>query len=132
MPTSGSVTVWASDLDVGSFDNCDGCAGNPITFAFDASGDVASVSFNCSQLGMNTVDMYVIDEAGNSDFCSVTIDVQNNGGACAGTLDSPRTQAAIAGTVVNEDSEFVEAVTCLLYTSPSPRDRTRSRMPSSA
>ena len=26
----------------------------------------------------------------------------------------------------------VEVVTCLLYTSPSPRDRTRSRMPSSA
>ena len=25
-----------------------------------------------------------------------------------------------------------EADTCLLYTSPSPRDRTRSRMPSSA
>ena len=27
---------------------------------------------------------------------------------------------------------FVFAYTCLLYTSPSPRDRTRSRMPSSA
>ena len=27
---------------------------------------------------------------------------------------------------------LVEASTCLLYTSPSPRDRTRSRMPSSA
>ena len=26
----------------------------------------------------------------------------------------------------------MEAKTCLLYTSPSPRDRTRSRMPSSA
>ena len=25
-----------------------------------------------------------------------------------------------------------ELLTCLLYTSPSPRDRTRSRMPSSA
>ena len=25
-----------------------------------------------------------------------------------------------------------QALTCLLYTSPSPRDRTRSRMPSSA
>ena len=25
-----------------------------------------------------------------------------------------------------------EIITCLLYTSPSPRDRTRSRMPSSA
>ena len=26
----------------------------------------------------------------------------------------------------------VSSMTCLLYTSPSPRDRTRSRMPSSA
>ena len=25
-----------------------------------------------------------------------------------------------------------QVITCLLYTSPSPRDRTRSRMPSSA
>ena len=31
--------------------------------------------------------------------------------------------------VVEEDGE---KHTCLLYTSPSPRDRTRSRMPSSA
>ena len=27
---------------------------------------------------------------------------------------------------------YVRNITCLLYTSPSPRDRTRSRMPSSA
>ena len=35
-----------------------------------------------------------------------------------------------------EDADFVEEFArsyhCLLYTSPSPRDRTRSRMPSSA
>ena len=31
------------------------------------------------------------------------------------------------GVVINDDF-----VGCLLYTSPSPRDRTRSRMPSSA
>ena len=30
----------------------------------------------------------------------------------------------------DKQNEFIE--TCLLYTSPSPRDRTRSRMPSSA
>ena len=30
------------------------------------------------------------------------------------------------------DKEMKIAMTCLLYTSPSPRDRTRSRMPSSA
>ena len=27
---------------------------------------------------------------------------------------------------------YITVYTCLLYTSPSPRDRTRSRMPSSA
>ena len=31
-----------------------------------------------------------------------------------------------------ERAWFVRLQTCLLYTSPSPRDRTRSRMPSSA
>jgi len=30
------------------------------------------------------------------------------------------------------DGSLVRTLTCLLYTSPSPRDRTRSRMPSSA
>ena len=51
--------------------------------------------------------------------------------------------AAIAATassalfIVNETQQalviqFGEPKSCLLYTSPSPRDRTRSRMPSSA
>ena len=34
--------------------------------------------------------------------------------------------------LLHPDLYFGEAYTCLLYTSPSPRDRTRSRMPSSA
>ena len=39
--------------------------------------------------------------------------------------------------VLGQDStfttnSFIERYNCLLYTSPSPRDRTRSRMPSSA
>ena len=35
--------------------------------------------------------------------------------------------ASVAGLLIT-----TEAMVCLLYTSPSPRDRTRSRMPSSA
>ena len=39
----------------------------------------------------------------------------------------------LAGIDGNGQSELVNVITgCLLYTSPSPRDRTRSRMPSSA
>ena len=32
----------------------------------------------------------------------------------------------------NEKDIIARSTSCLLYTSPSPRDRTRSRMPSSA
>jgi len=36
----------------------------------------------------------------------------------------------IGSFIIEANEEMVKA--CLLYTSPSPRDRTRSRMPSSA
>ena len=40
----------------------------------------------------------------------------------------------LLGNKTNESGQFQEEMdkNCLLYTSPSPRDRTRSRMPSSA
>ena len=39
----------------------------------------------------------------------------------------------IFGHLVDDSlGDAVEVTVCLLYTSPSPRDRTRSRMPSSA
>ena len=39
---------------------------------------------------------------------------------------------SIDGKILKLDEIKGENGTCLLYTSPSPRDRTRSRMPSSA
>ena len=54
----------------------------------------------------------------------------------AGGLGSPAAMylaAAGIGSIVIYDDDVVELSNfCLLYTSPSPRDRTRSRMPSSA
>ena len=59
---------------------------------------------------------------------------QQMGGAHKAGLD-----AVMLAASVQEDSTQKRIVdlgagvgTCLLYTSPSPRDRTRSRMPSSA
>ena len=55
--------------------------------------------------------------------------------------DNPLDMTTIRGTVVEliADYDYTHAdkltqqyIGCLLYTSPSPRDRTRSRMPSSA
>ena len=41
-------------------------------------------------------------------------------------------EVVITETTVTETEEALDNTDCLLYTSPSPRDRTRSRMPSSA
>ena len=41
-------------------------------------------------------------------------------------------QPSLEETVRGQDVFIVQSTICLLYTSPSPRDRTRSRMPSSA
>jgi len=38
----------------------------------------------------------------------------------------------LKGVDLTVEAGTVHAIICLLYTSPSPRDRTRSRMPSSA
>ena len=74
----------------------------------DSSGDSDSSSDDNSDLGSN------------SDGSSVPQDVE------------PQDQGN--GGDVSSDSDFVDPQPddCLLYTSPSPRDRTRSRMPSSA
>ena len=52
------------------------------------------------------------------------------------TLHDERTQGHkdLAGYLNDVQEELMDAILyiCLLYTSPSPRDRTRSRMPSSA
>ena len=40
--------------------------------------------------------------------------------------------ADLADSLALKEVDAVILCTCLLYTSPSPRDRTRSRMPSSA
>ena len=56
----------------------------------------------------------------------------------AGTVgDNDDVSASVAGAVNNlgnltDNDMDVVVYACLLYTSPSPRDRTRSRMPSSA
>ena len=48
-------------------------------------------------------------------------------------LDEGTIDQETSSRMVNKDFIFNNKLfTCLLYTSPSPRDRTRSRMPSSA
>ncbi|MCZ2339506.1 MAG: T9SS type A sorting domain-containing protein [Chitinophagales bacterium] len=43
----------------------------------------SSRMFNCEDVGLNELDIYVWDDAGNSDFCSVKVIIQDNSGLCA-------------------------------------------------
>ena len=56
-----------------------------------------------------------------------------NGSVRTCALDgSGQTQVVPDGTITTGKQLTADVDACLLYTSPSPRDRTRSRMPSSA
>ena len=59
------------------------------------------------------------------------LSILSNAGVDLVILEAMSSQADIV-EVLAECSSNLKLPTCLLYTSPSPRDRTRSRMPSSA
>ena len=56
---------------------------------------------------------------------------KNNIGACSVFLGTMR-DINSGDAIKSMELQHYPDMTCLLYTSPSPRDRTRSRMPSSA
>ena len=117
MPTSGSLEVWASDLNKGSFDNC--TAADKLKFTFDDKATLPSRIFTCKditngRLQLIDVNIWVHDEAGNKDFCKTYIQLEDNPsaqnpeGVCPDLVAS---LVSISGTAENESSEPIEKVT---------------------
>ena len=67
LDASGAVSITAEDIDNGSYDNCG---------IDDLSLDITS--FDCSDVGPNTVTLTVTDVAGNSSTCTATVTVEDN------------------------------------------------------
>ena len=107
MPSSGMVTIWASDFESGSsFDNCTPYSALQFSFSPDVTN--TSMTIACADIpadGLVPVTMYVTDGSGNFDFCTTFIFVQDPNGACPG----PAT--VINGTIENEFQEEIEEVT---------------------
>ncbi len=105
MPVVNSIDIWATDFDKGSFDNCPG------TLKLSFSENVTDIkrTFNCSNLGINNLQMWVTDAAGNKEFCNVKVNIQSNPGGCTTT-----NQNVIAGTVSTDKNRNVENVTVSL------------------
>ena len=84
-------------------------------------------SGNCPHESEITRNWTITDECGNQSFATQVITVIDN---TAPTFDFVPASISISC----DEPEPIEVPTyfCLLYTSPSPRDRQKSRMPSSA
>ena len=107
MPSSGSIDIWASDFDKGSFDNCPGT----LKISFSANVNDTKRTFNCDNLGINNLQMWVTDVAGNKEFCSVKINIQANPGACGTTTGNI---TVISGNVGTEQGRKVNNVSVSL------------------
>ena len=111
MPSSGSVTVWATDLNLGSYDNC--TKKEDLLITFDEAGTQSNIVFTCDSIpnGVSftkVVRIWVTDEAGNKDYCETYIVLQDNAGnRCA---DVAGANGTIAGKVTTEGTEPVEHV----------------------
>ena len=114
MPSSGDVAIWASDFDLGATDNCS--TGSDITASFSATDRMdISRSFTCEMLEGQpfrdfTLDVYAIDAAGNSDFCTVNLRVQDNNDSCGDEEDNGNKNIILKGAVYSEQDDRVEGV----------------------
>lgn len=114
MPTSKEVSIWASDFDLGATDNCSNRA--QITTSFSATNRLdISRTIKCEDLDGEaskefTFDVYAIDAAGNSDFCTVKVLIQSNNNSCGNGGPSGKS-ILISGNVYNEKEEMVSDVT---------------------
>lgn len=101
MPSSGEIDIWASDYNLGSFDNCS--EKSALRYSFSSNVNNTRALFTCDDLGINILQMWVTDEAGNQDYCEVKINIQSNDG-CNGA--SPR----VSGEIKTATSELVPSV----------------------
>ncbi|MBK8956119.1 MAG: HYR domain-containing protein [Saprospiraceae bacterium] len=117
MPTSGCVTIWAKDLDRGSFDNCTDA--DDLAFYFDGDPTKTSITICCSDFvaaGANDelvvdVQMWVEDEEGNTDYCKTVVIVQDNQDICPDGLKKGR----ITGDLVTEKGDETESANVQMY-----------------
>ncbi|MFT6357846.1 MAG: hypothetical protein ACJAYJ_002065 [Saprospiraceae bacterium] len=96
------VELWASDLDLGSYDNCPG----GVKLSFSADINDIGATYNCDNVGENIVQLWVTDAAGNQDYCETFVIIQANQGQCPGAP-----LVAANGAIANEVNASVENVT---------------------
>jgi len=115
MPTQ-MIQLWASDFLQYTEDNVTPIGqiktgirktGTGTGFPVDAIGNpITNVTFNCDELGTQSVELWAIDGAGNADFCETYVIVLDNLGNCVNLTDSFQVCAKTACGEGVEEASF--------------------------
>lgn len=115
---NGEAEIWASDFDNGSFDNCIG--NDNVIIAFDAAGTQLARTYTCdsltSAITLKEVMIWVIDNDGNSDFCTSTLKLQDNFGYCEfdEEEDPIGLKAEVRGNIYTEEQLDINEVEVMI------------------
>ena len=98
LPPSGSLELYAGLFDLASQDVC-----STGSLAFSYSNAIAddSLTFTCSETGLNSLNIWVSDGDLNFGSASVLLDVQDNLGACPGTAGCVPLPLIVGGLAVD-------------------------------
>ncbi|GAB4495641.1 MAG: hypothetical protein OHK0019_25300 [Saprospiraceae bacterium] len=111
---SGAIILFASDFLLHGQDNCTpedlltfGISHEEVSTNFPTDPvtglPVTQVTFDCSQLGNQSIELWVMDQAGNASYCEASIQIQDNFFNC-----NNATMATVAGALKTESGEGLE------------------------
>jgi len=112
--------IWADELNASSYDNCQDELDFRLrikgTGKLDQSGQLMMpdsaetfLKFSCEDIGTVSVELWVVDQSGNADFCEVLIIVQAPIEGCSGQLGRVRgTVSSIKGAGIEEVTMMIE------------------------
>jgi hypothetical protein len=100
------IEIWASDFNLGSYDNC--TADEDLLYSFSGDSYVPNMTFDCDDVANSPVEvqMYVWDEKGNNDFCSVFLTIIDNQDLC----EDGGARPDVAGDILTEEGIAVSNV----------------------
>lgn len=115
LPT-GKVQLWSTDFLASVSDNVTPAnqidlgirrAGTGTGFPVGANGHaLQSLLFDCTEQGVQQVELWARDQAGNSSYCLTSILLQDNNGACNTSPGSIKVTSSSASECSVEDLEF--------------------------
>ena len=119
MPSTNTLELWAIDYDLGASDNCTAQENLRFTFSntspendpnYDPAQRSSAMTFTAPEdCGLQPIDVYVWDEAGNVDFCTVTLLLSGEGCPDSGNRVIAGTSVTEAGNGVSEAQVILEA-----------------------